>query len=320
MSLIIDALVLHRVDGVRLLGPLSLSLAQGDRLGLVGESGSGKSLLAQALFGVLPPGVLQTGGSITAFGVRMDHRGFERDALAGARLAWVPQDPLQALNPLLTLGEHLALLPGIHRRETQSAALARLAPLVERLNLPTGSTFLDRFPHQISGGQRQRICLAMALSCDPELLVLDEPTTALDPLVQREFLSLALELQRERGLGFLWITHNLAVASAVCDRLLVLYGGEPLEAGPVHSLLSSPCHPYTIRLLEAARHRPSTESGFLPAPEDRPLGCPYQARCTHTQTSCASWSPWQGLQAHGFRCDSLRPRSEWAPCTPCFER
>jgi len=304
MSLQIKDLLLRRADGVRLLGPLSLSLAPGDRLGLVGESGSGKSLLVQALFAVLPDGVGQGGGSITAFGVPMDRPGPHRDGIRGVRLAWVPQDPLLALNPLLTLGEHLALLPGIHRHETQAVALGRLAPLLERLRLPSDPAFLGRLPHQISGGQRQRVCLAMALSCDPELLVLDEPTTALDPTVQREFLDLALDLHRERHLGFLWITHDLAVASVVCNRLLVLYGGEPVESGPSNSLLSHPRHPYTARLVEAARRRPSQEAGFLPAPQDRPEGCPFQPRCDRAQTTCRNWGPWQGTPAAGLRCEA----------------
>jgi len=199
MSLAVEELVLQRADGVRLPGPLSLTLAPGERLGLAGESGSGKSLLARALFGVAPPGVVQCGGALGAPG------------------------SLGALNPLLTLGEHLSLLPGLYRKESQAAALQRLGPLLERLRLPGDAPpFLARFPHQLSGGQRHRLCLAMALSCGPELLVLDEPTTALDPLVQRDFLELILDLQRERGLGFLWITHDLAVASQVCERLLVL--------------------------------------------------------------------------------------------------
>jgi oligopeptide/dipeptide ABC transporter ATP-binding protein len=312
MSLRIDDLILQRADGVRLLGPLSLSLAPGDRLGLLGESGSGKSLLTQALFGVLPPGVVQSGGTLRAFGIPLDVPGPRRDAIRGARLAWVPQDPLQALNPLLTLAEHLALLPGIHRKESRSAALIRLAPLIARLGLPPGPAFLDRFPHQLSGGQRQRLCLAIALSCDPELLILDEPTTALDPLAQRAFLDLVLGLQRERGLGFLWITHDLALASLACDRLLVFYGGQPLEAGPTARLLSAPRHPYTARLLEAARRQPSLESSFLPAPEDQPEGCPYQPRCTFQQTACATWGPWRrhpdfGLDGDnpdfGLRCE-----------------
>jgi oligopeptide/dipeptide ABC transporter ATP-binding protein len=144
----------------------------------------------------------------------------------------------------------------------------------------------------------------MALSCDPELLVLDEPTTALDPLAQRAFLDLMLDLQRERGLGFLWITHDLALASRACDRLLVLYGGQPLEAGPRARILSAPGHPYTARLLEAARRQPSMESGFLHAPEDRPEGCPYQPRCSRTQTSCSNWASWRGSAWDGLRCDA----------------
>jgi peptide/nickel transport system ATP-binding protein len=305
MSLEVNGLLLVRVDGVRLLGPLNLSLAQGDRLGLVGESGSGKSLLAQALFGVLPRGVFLASGAITAFGTWLDHPSPERDAVRGARLSWVPQDPLQALNPLLTLGEHLTLLPGIHRKESPGVALARLKPLLERLRLPAGAAFLDRFPHQISGGQRQRVCLAMALSCDPELLVLDEPTTALDPLVQKEFMDLTLELQRERGLGFLWITHDLAVAATTCERLLVLYGGEAMEAGPTSCLLAEPRHPYTARLLDAAQRALSSESGFLPAPRDRPVGCPFLPRCGFKQASCSTWAAWRGSPSVGLRCEHV---------------
>jgi oligopeptide/dipeptide ABC transporter ATP-binding protein len=303
MSLDIDALVLQRADGVPLLGPLSLVLAPGDRLGLVGESGSGKSLLLQTLFGVLPRGVAQVAGSITAFGTRLDRPGPERDRLRGLRLGWVPQEPLLSLNPFLTLGEHLALLPGIHRKELSQAALDRLRPLLQQLGLPGDRAFLARWPHQISGGQRQRLCLAMALACDPELLVLDEPTTALDPLAQRTYLNLILGLQQQRGLGFLWITHDLGVAAAACERLLVVYGGAAMEAGPTEALLAAPRHPYTARLLEAARRQPSHEAGFLPAPAERPAGCPFQPRCPRAQTSCASWRPWQGAASAGLRCE-----------------
>lgn len=313
MSLHIQGMVLQRSDGMRLLGPLDLSLAKGDRLGLVGESGSGKSLLIQALFGVLPRGVHQSGGGITAFNKTLNWASSQGHPPWGARLAWMPQDPLAAMNPLLSLGEHLALLPAIHHKVSPGEALAQLAPLLLRLRLPTDPAFLSRFPHQISGGQRQRVCLAMALSCNPELLVLDEPTAALDPIVQKEFLDLMLDLQRDRGLGFLWITHDLAVASAVCDHLLVLYGGEPMEAGPTQALLTSPRHPYTARLLEAARHQPSEESGFLLAPESRPEGCPFAPRCSYQQVSCATWGPWrsesgQNPGSHnpsfGLRCEN----------------
>lgn len=303
MSLIIDALLLEREDGVPLLGPLTLSLAPGERLGLVGESGSGKSLLIQALFGVLPPGVRQAGGSISAFSTPMDRPGPDRDRIRGARMAWMPQEPRQALNPLLTMAQHLALLPGVHRRESAPATLARLTPLLERLRLPTDGDFLRRFPHQLSGGQRQRLCLAMALSCDPELLVLDEPTTALDPLAQKAFLDLVLNLQQERRLSFLWITHDLGLVSQACDRLLVLYGGMAVEAGPTPRVLTNPRHPYTARLLEAARRWPSAESGFLPAPQDRPAGCPFQPRCSNPSQACGRWAPWRGSPHDGLRCE-----------------
>ncbi len=303
MSLIVEALNLQRADGVSLLGPLTLSLARGERLGLVGESGSGKSLLVQALFGVLPQGVRQRAGSISAFGIPMNRPGRGRDTLRGRRLAWVPQDPLQALSPLLTVEEHLALLPGVHFRESSQQSLDRLGPLLTQLGLPTQTDFLERFPHQLSGGQCQRLGLAMALSCDPELLVLDEPTTALDPLAQRGFLDLVLQLHRERGLGVLWITHDLALAALACDRLLVLYGGQLLEAGPATRLLTKPGHPYTARLLAAARHQDSQDSSYLPAPQDRPAGgCAFRPRCPRTQDRCVREVPWRGTTSEGLRC------------------
>lgn len=304
MTLRLDGLELRRADGVRLLAPTSFSLEKGDRMGLVGESGSGKSLLVQAVFGVLPPGTTQSGGSVTAFGVRMDQEGAARDRIRGDRLAWVPQDPLQALNPFLRVQDHLNLLPGVHRKEARAATLTRLAPLLERLRLPRDRAFFRKYPGELSGGQRQRLCLAMALSCDPELLILDEPTTALDPTVQAEFLSLMLELQAERGLGYLWITHDLGVVASVTDRLLVLYGGEAMEAGPTARIIAAPRHPYTERLLSAARREPALESGFLPAPGQRPEGCPFRPRCPRMVDGCAAWRSWQGAEQDGLRCES----------------
>ncbi len=271
MPLHVRALRIHRTDGVHLLGPLDLDLYPGERVALVGESGSGKSLLAQALLGILPPGVLGT-GRVQVRGVDMARPGRARDALRGPHLAWVPQDPLSALTPWMTLGEHLALLPGLHRGESPTVALARLA-------------------------------LAVALSCDPEFLILDEPTSALDPAAQEAFLALVLGLQADRGLGFLWITHDLGLAGKAADRALVLYGGEPLEAGPTGRLWATPRHPYTRRLVQASRLEPSPEAGFLPAPGLRPEGCPFAPRCPEAQTSCARWAPWRGRPEDGLRCD-----------------
>jgi oligopeptide/dipeptide ABC transporter ATP-binding protein len=144
----------------------------------------------------------------------------------------------------------------------------------------------------------------MALSCDPELLILDEPTTALDPTVQAEFLSLVLELQAERGLGYLWISHDLGVVASVTERILVLYGGHALEAGATAAVLAQPRHPYTRRLLSAALREPATEGGFLPAPGERPAGCPFFPRCPEARDSCLRWGPWKGGAAEGLRCEA----------------
>lgn len=304
MALRVEQLALERADGVQLLAPLSLQLCPGDRKGLVGESGSGKSLLVQALFGVLPGGVRQAGGSITAFGVPMDRPHPARDGIRGRRLAWVAQDPWSVLNPFLRARDQLALLPRVHLGESTRACLARLEPLLERLRLPRDRAFLRRYPHQLSGGQRQRLVLAMALSCNPELLILDEPTTALDPTVQAEFLTLLLELQKERNLGFLWISHDLAVVASVTERILVLYGGHALEAGRTDQVLAQPRHPYTRRLLGAARREPATEAGFLAAPGERPGGCPFQPRCPEALPACAAWGPWKGNFEAGHRCEA----------------
>ena len=302
MNLTVDALEIRRTVGTHLLGPIDLCINRGERWALVGESGSGKSLLAQALFGVLPPGVLQTAGSLRAFGAPLGAGSPE--GLRGGRLGWVPQEPLLALNPLLTLGEHLALLPAVHRNEAPDQALARLRPLLDCLGLPRDPGFLDRLPHQASGGERQRICLAMALSCDPDLLVLDEPTTALDAPAQRDFAEQVRLQQRERGLGYLWITHDLALAALVADRLLVLQGGHLVEAGPTERLLRSPRHPCTARLLEAARRQSTPDPGFLEAPSRRGPGCPFQPRCDRVQTGCRNWGPWRGSRGDGLRCEA----------------
>jgi len=304
MSLVVDELALERADGALLLAPMCLRLDPGDRLGLVGESGSGKSLLVQAIFGVLPQGVRQAGGRVAAFGIPTDRPHPGRDGIRGRRLAWVAQDPLQALNPFIRVQDQLALLPGVHLGESRDAAWKRLDPLLERLRLPRDRTFRRRYPHELSGGQRQRLVLAMALSCDPELLILDEPTTALDPTVQAEFLSLILELQAERGLGYLWISHDLGVVASVTERILVLYGGHTMEAGATAAVLAKPRHPYTRRLLSAALREPATEGGFLSAPGERPAGCPFRPRCPELKETCACWGPWKGASDQGLRCEA----------------
>jgi len=299
MSLRIQDLAVLDRASARLLGPLSLRLEPGARVGLVGESGSGKSLLVKALFGVLPTEVKRAGGTSTFQGRHLMALGQP----LGRWVGWVPQEPLQALNPFLRAREHLGLLPRAYLQEPLPGALKRLMPVLERLRLPTDPGFLGKFPHQMSGGERQRLILVMAISCNPELLILDEPTTALDPSAQAEVVGLIQELHRERGLGYLWISHDLGIIDLVSDRILVLYGGELLEAGPRGRLLAAPRSPYTARLLSAARWECPEESGFLPAPSRRPEGCPFQPRCPRQGPSCASWGPWVGTPEDGFRCE-----------------
>lgn len=309
MALAVEGLLLHRRAGSRLVGPLDLRLGPGARWALVGESGSGKSLVVRALCGALPPGVHQAGGTVRAFGrlLRPDRPGDR-----GPRLAWMPQEPRQALHPFLTVGEHLALLPWVHRREPSGPALRRLGPLLDRLGLPRNPAFLSRLPHQASGGQRQRVVLAMALSCDPDLLLLDEPTTALDAPARRAFADLVLDLAVDRGLGFLWVTHDLGLAAAVAERVLVLLGGHGLEAGPAVRLLQDPAHPATAALVAAAQGQasPGREPGSSPSGE--PDGCPFRLRCPRPQTTCRAWGPWRGDPEDGLRCEAplalgLRP-------------
>ncbi|MFZ1614506.1 MAG: ABC transporter ATP-binding protein [Holophaga sp.] len=303
MSLVIRDLEIRRHDGVPLLGPLDLDLAAGERLALVGESGSGKSLLVQAIFGLLPSGVHQTGGWVEAFDVRMDIPTPERAQIRSQRLAWIPQEPLAALNPLVRLQDHLTLLPRTLRMDPLASVPARMEQLLQRLGLPLDPAFLRRYPLEISGGQRQRVVLAMALSCNPELLILDEPTSALDPSLQEDFLKLLEGFRQERGLGWLWITHDLEVVAAMADRAMVLYGGHAVEAGPARPLLEQPRHPYTRRLREAHHGLPSTETGFLDAPDRRDAGCPFLPRCPHTRAACVPWLPWQGNPSEGIRCN-----------------
>lgn len=245
----IKDLKIFEPTGACRLGPLDLALDPGSRTALVGPSGSGKTLLIRVLFGALPPGFAQT-GRLRAFGQPL---GPERPREVRRRMAWVPQAVDSALNPYLSLADHLSLLPASLLDEPPAQALVRLQPLLERLGLPPAKAFLARRPSALSGGQRQRLLLAMALSCGPDLLVLDEPTTGLDPLCQQDLAALLEDLRSERSLGWLWVTHDLALAAQVSDRLLVLDAGRVAAQGSTADLLAHPKGEALIRLVEAAR-------------------------------------------------------------------
>lgn len=299
MSLQAKDLIIQTRNKVRLLGPLSLCLEPGGRVGLTGESGSGKSLLGQVLMGRPPKGVEVVAKTLSCFGQPWG----QKPTSMWRRLAWVPQEPAQALHPFLKVEDHLVLLPKACLGESATRAMERLLPMLERLRLPTERGFLGKYPHQMSGGQRQRLVLALSLSCEPEFLILDEPTTGLDSTTRREVLELIDESHRARGLGYLWISHDMDLLASVSDRLMVLYGGAMLEAGPSARLLHQPRSPYVARLLSAARGEPCDDPGFLPLPALRPAGCPFQPRCPVRQSACGNWGAWRGAPEDGFRCE-----------------
>ncbi len=283
------------VDAVR---GASFSLARGDTVGLVGESGSGKSLTALALLGLLPEGA-QVEGSI-----RLDGRELlglpERELarLRGDRIAMVFQEPMTALNPVHTVGRQVAEPLRLHRGLPAADARRAAIALLDRVGIADAARRIDAYPHQFSGGQRQRITLAMALACGPDLLVADEPTTALDVTVQRQVLDLLQELVAERGMALLLVSHDLGVIARRVARTLVMYGGSLVESGPTGEVFAHRRHPYTRGLfaarptLRGERHsRLSTIPGSVPALAELPAGCPFAGRCPHTLAACHATVP-----------------------------
>ena len=272
---------------------VSFSMARGDTLGLIGESGSGKSITALALMGLLPEGA-QVAGSVRFGGTELTT--LAESALCelrGNRIGMVFQEPMTALNPLHTVGRQIAESLRMHKRLSGGAARAEALRLLERVQVPQAARRLDSYPHQLSGGQRQRVVIAIALACGPDLLIADEPTTALDVTIQREVLDLIAELVAEDGMGLLLISHDLGVMAETVQRLLVMYGGTVVESGPTAAVFERLAHPYT-RGLFAARPRLglargarlATIAGRVPELADLPRGCPFAERCSLVIDAC----------------------------------
>jgi peptide/nickel transport system ATP-binding protein len=277
---------------------VSFKLDRGATLGLVGESGCGKSLTALALMGLLPEGALVE-GRIVLDGTELT--ALDDDALAalrGDRLAMVFQEPMTALNPVHRIGEQIAEPLRLHKQLDATAARAEALRLLDRVKLPQPRERLDAYPHQLSGGQRQRVVIAIALACAPDLLIADEPTTALDATVQREVLDLLDELRRDSGMALLLISHNLDMMAARVERLAVMYGGRIVESGPTQRVFEAPAHPYT-RGLFAARPalglkrgtRLQTIRGRVPALHEMPDGCAFAERCELARNDCRAAVP-----------------------------
>ncbi len=275
---------------------VSFSLGAREILGLVGESGSGKSMTALAVMGLIDiPGARITGSA--------RYRGREliglpkraMRALRGAEIAMIFQDPMTALTPVYTIGWQIDEQIRAHRPLSRAGARARTVELLGEMGVPDPRRAAERFPHQLSGGLRQRAMIAMALSCNPSLLIADEPTTALDVTVQAQILDLLRRLRTDFASSVLLITHDMGVVAETCDRTLVLYSGNVAEQGPTEAIFARPAHPYTAALLDSIpplrgarpRRLPSIQ-GAPPSPSERPDGCPFQPRCAYAHDPCGT--------------------------------
>ncbi|QKW42215.1 ABC transporter ATP-binding protein [Streptomyces microflavus] len=288
-----DGSALRAVRGV------SFTLRRGETLAVVGESGSGKSTTALALTRMLPGTGRVSAGSVLLDGRDLAAAGAEElRAVRGARIGMIFQDPMTALNPVLTVGRHLDEVLRAHGKRDKAARRARSVELLDRVGIPEPHRRIDDHPHQFSGGQRQRILIAMALAGEPDILLADEPTTALDATVQEQILTLLADLNRETGTALVLITHNMGVVARSCERVLVMYGGTVVEDGPTAEVLTRPRHPYTAGLL-AAVPRLSAPSGTrltgIPgSPPDLSLlgdGCAFAERCTLVEDRCRTGVP-----------------------------
>jgi oligopeptide/dipeptide ABC transporter ATP-binding protein len=283
----------------------SLRVGAGEKLGVVGESGSGKSVTALSIMGMIRyPGRIVEGEIL--FNGRDLTKAPESELrkLRGRVIAMVPQNPLTSLNPVLTVGDHMREVLWVHLGMSAQKADERSIGLLRRVGLPDPAHRLGEYPHRLSGGQRQRVMIALAMACGPELLIADEPTTALDVTIQAQILDLIDELAREAKLATILITHNLGIVAGHCDRVVVMYAGRVVESAPVDELFSHPRHPYTQGLLDCVprltRHRERT---FHTIPGSPPVvtepfsGCPFAARCANVTAVC--WDNPPSLTAMG---------------------
>ncbi|MDB5059093.1 MAG: Peptide transporter ATP-binding protein [Chloroflexi bacterium] len=288
----VEAGAVHAVSDV------SFSLRRGQTLGLVGESGCGKSTAAFALMGLLP-----RNGRVTAGRVEFEGRDLlklrprELQALRGDRISMVFQNPMTSLDPAYTVGAQIVDVLREHRRLAAGAAKARAIELLRRVGIPSPDQRFHSYPHQLSGGQRQRVVIAIALACEPALLIADEPTTALDVTIQAQILSLLRDLCAEEGTAIILISHDLGVIAQMCNRVAVMYGGRLVEEGPVDRIFARPLHPYTQALLRSipsagvGRGSLAVIEGGVPNLVQPPPGCPFAPRCAHRMAICAERMP-----------------------------
>jgi dipeptide transport system ATP-binding protein len=272
---------------VRAVDRVSLSLARGEVLAVVGESGSGKSLTLLAVMGLVP-----YPGQVTADRLAFEGRDLlalsarERRGLSGKSIAMIFQEPTTSLNPCFTVGFQLVESLRLHERMDRKAAWRRAVELLEQVGISAAADRMRAYPHQLSGGMNQRVMIAMAIACNPDILIADEPTTALDVTIQAQILDLLLALQRERGMGLILVTHDMGVVAETAQRVAVMYAGEIVEEASAATLFGAPQHPYTAALLAArpgssVGDRLATIPGAPPGLHDRPVGCLFAPRCAY---------------------------------------
>jgi len=290
---------------------VSFTLEAGKTLGIVGESGSGKTTLALTLMRLLPPAARIAAGSIRFEGENLlDKSDAEMRAIRGKRMAMILQDPMASLNPLFTVGDQIAETLRAHEDVSRRGAWTRARELLTSVNIAAPERRVDEYPHQLSGGMRQRVVGAIAISCEPRLLIADEPTTSLDVTIQAQYLKLLRDIQRDHGLAMIFITHNLGIVARMCDQVAVMYGGRLVEAGPVRTIFNAPAHPYTRALIESIPRFGDTTTrltaidGQPPDPSALPPGCAFHPRCPLAIERCRVEAPVETrvAAAHRARC------------------
>jgi peptide/nickel transport system ATP-binding protein len=289
----------HRHGTLRALDDISFEIAPGEILGVVGESGAGKSITGAAIIGLLePPGRIAS-GQILLEGERIDQFGFEQwRHIRGKRIGSIFQDPLTSLNPLYTIGRQLVETIQAHLPLSSAQARERAVSLLNDTGIPAAGQRMDHYPHQFSGGMRQRAVIAMALACDPDILIADEPTTALDVTIQAQIIDLMMSLQERTGSAIIMITHDLGVVADIADDVLVMYAGKSAEFGSADEVFYSPAHPYTWGLLDSLpRHDVDAKAelcpikGQPPSLVNVPSGCAFHPRCPYAKDICSTDVP-----------------------------
>ena len=284
---------------VQAINGLGYTLHTGEKLGIVGESGSGKSVSSLAIMGLIPdpPGRI-TGGEILYHGQDLLKKsGREMEKIRGNEISMIFQEPMTSLNPIHRCGAQIAESLRLHRGLGKKEALAEAMDMMKAVGIANPELRAQEYPHQMSGGMRQRVMIAMALACQPDILIADEPTTALDVTIQAQILDLIRDLNRERNTAVIFITHDLGVVSELCDTVIVMYTGRIVEQAPARDLFRDPKHPYTAGLMEAIpritkeRSPLSTIRGMVPNPTEKIQGCTFWPRCPHATEQCRTQAP-----------------------------